>query len=257
MFRYSLWPRARSLKPKAPPTVVRSGSRSLASQSPSSSSPKNPARDGPARPSPLQYMTRAEQLGSLQKAGIGLPSSLTRLPKVLPNFSIQISPRHCLRFIDMPWFNNVGHPKGLLISAWNLDHNKTKPLWKATLISGGQSIVRGKAKARVNVAFLQALRNMGYDGEGRKVDPTMPRGGGNRDAWRRKIAELHGTVQLRGSNALEVWNRPIQDMRKAFEGAIRTMEETMGMTAAGKKANVDGHGSPSERPRSRATRRTY
>lgn len=175
-----------------------------------------------------------------------------KLSQGLKNFGIRIAPSHCLRLIDEQWFTDSGHPKGLMIAERCIDHDKTKPLWRATLVSGGLSIVRGKAKARINTALSQALCNMGYDRDGRKVDPTKPqypeRVGDSRNAWRKSIVELRGTAQIHSNDALDVLNRPFTELRRLLEGAVRSFEEVMGRNAAGQSAHGAIKGTASARP---------
>lgn len=169
---------------------------------------------------------------------------LTRLkPSInFPNFGVRIAPRHCLRQIDLQWFVDTGHPKALLIAERCYDHVKTKPLWKSTLVSGGVSIVRGKAKARINMAMLQALSNMGYNADGRKVDPTKPhypdRVGNSSDAWRKKVVKLHGSLQIHSNDALHVLNRSFDQLLRVCEAVVRSLEEELGRTADGQKAKM-------------------
>lgn len=156
------------------------------------------------------------------------------------NFSMKVAAQHCLKHTDLQWFTDPLHVKGLLITEQCYDMEKTRPLWKSTLISGGQSIVRGKAKARINMALLQALRNMGYDAHGRKVDSSKPsypeRVGDSRDAWREDIVELYGTIHIQSHDALDALNRPFALHLKMFEAAVRALEEEMGRNAAGERA---------------------
>lgn len=201
--------------------------------------PRTTARSPRPPPPPL---SGRQQLRKLQNDGIGLPEELTRvkLPINFPSFSAKIAPRHCLRRIDLQWFVEAGHPKGLLIAERCYDHVKTKPLWRSTLVSGGMSIVRGKAKARINMAFLQALSSMGYDADGKKVDPTKPhypeRVGNSSDAWRKKVVKLHGSLQIHSTDALGVLNRSFDQLCRVCEAVVRSMEEELGQTADGQKA---------------------
>lgn len=256
MFRYSLWSRrARNLEPKCPSTVVCSGTRSLAHRSFSPRPSKKDVPNSAARPSqPLAALTGSQQLRRLQNDGIGQPGDLTRLslPQFPRNFSVRIAPRHCLKHTDLQWFTEPGNVKGLLITEQCYDLDKTRPLWKSTLISGGQSIVRGKAKARLDVALLQALSNLGYDAHGKKVDSSKPsypeRVGDRRDAWRKEIVALYGTVHIQSHDALDALKRPFPELRRMFEAAVRSFEEVMGRDAAGKKASSSDKTSFSGRP---------
>lgn len=171
-----------------------------------------------------------------------------RLSTPIRNFGINIGPRHCLRQMDLDWFGEIAHPKGLLIAERCYDLARTKPLWASTLVMGATPVVRGKAKARVNMALRQALANMGYDAEGRKVDVTKPhypaRVGDGADAWRKKIVKVQGSLHMHAHDALDILNRPFDQLRRAFEQVVRNMEEEMGRTADGQKANMMSSGKP-------------
>lgn len=257
MFRSSLWPGARNLNSPCPKTIVRSASRGLASRSSSSPSAKGRASNGAAQSSPPHASTGWGQLKSLRNHGIGLSGDLTRLQidQGRKNLGFRIAPYHCIKRIEQQWFTETGHPKGLLIAERCYDHDKTKPLWKATLVTGGLAIVRGKAKARINMALMQALRNMGYDRDGRKVDPTKPSDPAwarkSRHDWRKEIVELYGTLHIHSQDALDILNQPFADLRGLCERAVFSMEGKMGRTTADKQTKVSGRPSVSDRSQGR------
>lgn len=269
MLRHSLWPTARNLSPKWPTTAIPSGMRHVAYESRTDSSSR-------AHDPEMAWSGRA-QLRQLKINGVGLPSELTRLQASRnPFVSFRASPRHCLRFIDLQWFGEPGHSKGYLIKERCFDQEKARLLWKATMVTGPERpIIRGKAKARINMAFLHALRNHGYDANGKRLvrsslerippdhRPRPNRDG--RDAWRQDVVDLYGTLQIHSGAALDVVNMAFTKLRTFCESAVRAMEESMGRNADGRLASRSrgsssreismSNNSFSDRPRSQPSRR--
>lgn len=117
-----------------------------------------------------------------------------------------------------------------------------KPLWCSTAMLMGadslNSVVRGKAKYRMHAALHQALRNAGYDDDGRRlekwrlekqaallgVSTVVHRG-------MEHVAQLYGSLHIMAKDARVLLDTPFDDLRKHFDELIRVLEKELGRPA--------------------------
>lgn len=178
----------------------------------------------------------------LHEHGIGSNSEIRSMTSVFQHeIWVKAAPRHAVCFNDMRYFTNTGHPFAEAIVRRYLREHGERPLWLKTAAIGedSKSIVRGKAKHRVNAALKQALQNAGYDAHGRRVseaewarhcaargcEPVVKKG-----SWRRQIVELHGTVDLVAKDPKRIHMMPFVELLAHFEMVVGKFEEWMGRT---------------------------
>lgn len=192
-------------------------------------------------PYPPFTSTGRGQLGVLGKKGIGVPAQLERNSSLnWKGLQIKMSPRHLVHQFDLRYYTEVGHSYGLAVTQRYLA-DEEKPLWFKAITGGNDNkpIVRSKAKYRMNAALKQALRNAGYDAEGRRLSEEERQRnrayGRGRNNYNNEITQLYGTVMITSHEPKVLLNNPFDSLRLHFEKVVRVMEEELGRTADGRQ----------------------
>lgn len=152
----------------------------------------------------------------LRNNEIGVPSNNVTIKYLSKHkISIRASPRHNRKAVDDPSFSQ--NPNGYVevIVREYLRAHREKPLWTTwNVFPVPKPIVRGRCKVRLISAWKQALRNMGYDGHGKRLPP----GDGTE-----KGKDLFGTVEFWVPLPLEIFDVPFETLREYFEGVVRSL----------------------------------
>lgn len=253
MLRCFLRPRGRlSIPPLWLPSLASSGSRSI-----------KLSNLGPLAGASTQYATgavpvsRQAWLKQLANNDIGHHAELQTIGSFKNIVTVKFAPRHVRKFTDEVYFTDIGHPLAEFVVRRYLRAHKEKPLWclKSAPVAE-KSIVRGKFKYRAHAAFKQALRNTGYDADGRRLAESN---GGARNGG---VPELFGTIQILSFAPKEIHNVPFSTLRGFFEKTVGMLEQKLGKAASSRYAGRTRETPrvqmqrPQHQTRTHATRRT-
>lgn len=232
-------PKAKGLlgPPKCLPSLAGAGrSRGVklskivsASSADSRQIPKHQSLYGPFTPLGKKHLAR------LARHGIGLHSELQGASGLdYRGIFVKLAPRHVVGFSDLRYFSELGHAFVESIVRRCLVDHEVKPLWFSVSPRGSaenKPIVRGRAKYRLNAALKQALRNAGYDGQGRRLSekarqeqralvggPVEPR-----------AAQLFGTVEIIARDPKQVHLATFEELRKYCARIVHTLETRIGI----------------------------
>ncbi|KAK1590865.1 uncharacterized protein LY79DRAFT_590108 [Colletotrichum navitas] len=132
----------------------------------------------------------------------------------------RISKRHVMRAFDMDYFteNKYEHPKTVLMRYYYEEYKKNKPLW--LWFYGFSSIdtpaVVSLAKYRMRLALHAALKDRGYDAQGRIIDPESETGIGTT-----LRGDLKGTIACVAKYPRDVVKKlPKKELRLAMDAVV-------------------------------------
>ncbi|KAK1964207.1 hypothetical protein LY78DRAFT_659592 [Colletotrichum sublineola] len=182
---------------------------------------------------------------------IGTPANDYRtmyIPKSLEATSVirfKTSKRHVMRAFDTGYFTEqkYEHPKAVLMRDYYEQDKKKKPLWMWFYGFGGTDTpaVVSMARYRMKLALHAALKDRGYDAQGRIIDPESKTGIGT--ALR---GDLKGTIACIAKSPRDVVKKLAKkDLRLAMDAVvdafIRVHEERQ------RKVKAKGQGGPIRR----------
>lgn len=172
-----------------------------------------------------------ERLAGLMQQNIGLYGELQRAKKLhWKHMSVEIARRHTLQYSDLTYFTTQGSSYAEAV-CMRYSADNAKPLWWRTQALGSSTkpVVRNKATARMNAAFRQALRNAGYDIQGKRLldHQDGPRSGD------KAITRLFGTVLIRSHAPAEVHKMPFKELQDYCKKIVKGVEEDLGQRPGG------------------------
>lgn len=189
-------------------------------------------------------MSGRQWLDRLAKSGIRRHNEYTFTQTLKPVLTIKTAPWHVRKFYDDVYFTDMGHASTEVVVRRYLRQHKERPLWcHATSYASDSAIVRGKFKYRARAALNQALRDAGYDNEGRWIGEGKGRGQVG------PTSELFGTIHISTSSPKEIQTIPFTKLRGFFDEVVRMLEQKLGQTAADRNTSSD-----SEVPRAQVQR---
>ncbi|KAK1986139.1 hypothetical protein LZ30DRAFT_685623 [Colletotrichum cereale] len=147
---------------------------------------------------------------------IAIPNDL----KAIPLTRFRASKRHVMRAFDTGYFteHKYEHPKAVLMRDYYEEDKKTKPLWM--WFYGMSSIdtpaVVSIAKHRMKLALHAALKDRGYDAQGRIIDPESETGIGTT-----LRGDLKGTIACVAKVPRDVVKKlPRKELRLAMDAVV-------------------------------------
>lgn len=171
------------------------------------------------------------RIADLMQHNIGLYRELKTAQKLrCKDMSVDIAGRHTLQYSHLNYFTTQGLAYTEAVCRRYIADN-VKPLWWRTSAIGSSAkpVVRNKATARMNVAFRQALRNAGYDIQGRRL-PDQKNGPRSGD---KAITHLFGTVVIKSHVPIRVCAMPFEDLQGYCERVVRVLEQALGQHPGG------------------------
>ncbi|EFQ26591.1 uncharacterized protein GLRG_02411 [Colletotrichum graminicola M1.001] len=160
-----------------------------------------------------------------EELDIGTPANDYRIIYIPHNLKaksltrFRISKRHVMRAFDTGHFteNKYEHPKAVLMRYYYEEDKKNKPLWLWFYgISTDTPAVVSMAKYRMKLALHAALKNRGYDVQGRLIDPESETGIGT--ALR---GDLKGTIACVAKSPRDVVKKlPKKELRLAMDALV-------------------------------------
>lgn len=189
-----------------------------------------------------QENTGIAQLQYLRTQGVGpanLAHQLGKLKKY--QLTIKVAPQHTVSHNEMRYFGHRAHCWSQSVMRRYLSW-KDKPLWRTTSVLVGEqdfkAIVRGAAKYRINAAMNQALRNAGYDNDGRRLSKeALEKQAALLGVSRVVHAKMDGIGQLYGSmeiivrDALLINQTPFEKLRRYLDDVVLALEREIGRRA--------------------------
>lgn len=181
---------------------------------------------------------------------IGVYSELRPARRLdLGSINVRIGPRHTIQRYDMDCFTSIGRAYTEAVCRRYVAANDKPLWWSAKLVAQGRPVVRNKGSSRMNVAFRQALRDAGYDVEGRRkkvpdgqqaqaqaqAQGSVRRGGAD-EPWRKTITQLYGSVEMTAHEVTSLHKMPFKNLQNHFARVVRGLEEDLGRTADGSRA---------------------
>ncbi|KAK2001090.1 hypothetical protein LX36DRAFT_601971 [Colletotrichum falcatum] len=140
--------------------------------------------------------------------------------KAIPLTRFKMSRRHVMRAYDTGYFMEDKHeqPKAVLMRSYYEEDKKNKPLW--LWFYGFNSIdtpaVVSMAKYRMKLALHAALKDRGYDAQGRIIDPESETGIGTT-----LRGDLKGTIACIAKYPRDIVKKlPKQELRLAMDAVV-------------------------------------
>ncbi|KAJ0160560.1 hypothetical protein CTA2_7741 [Colletotrichum tanaceti] len=194
---------------------------------PISESPQVPDLDQPRSIPDLEKAQLSQQWRQIfDVLDIGIPANDLKTIRLPPAISIahlvvfRASKRHVMRVYDTALFmeTNYQHPKSVLMRHYYEEDKKNKPLWLwfyGVSANSKPAVVR-MAKYCMKLALHAALKDRGYDAQGRLIDPKSEMGMGTT-----LRGDLRGTITCVAKAPKDVVKRlPRQDLRAAADAAV-------------------------------------
>ncbi|KAK2060936.1 hypothetical protein LY76DRAFT_624916 [Colletotrichum caudatum] len=139
--------------------------------------------------------------------------------KAMPLVRFRISKRHVMRAFDTKYFteDKYEHPKAVLMRHYYEEDKKNKPLWMWFYGAGSDSpAVVSMAKYRMKLALHAALKDRGYDAQGRIIDLESETG---IDTALR--GDLKGTIACVAKSPRDVVKKlPKKELRLAMDAVV-------------------------------------
>ncbi|KAK7740702.1 hypothetical protein SLS53_005170 [Cytospora paraplurivora] len=189
-----------------------------------------------------------QRIEGLFAHNIGVYSELRPARRLdLGSINVRIGPRHTIQRFDMDCFTSIGRAYTEAVCRRYVAANGQPLWWSTKLVAQGKPVVRNKGSSRMNVAFRQAMRDAGYDVEGRRkkvpdgqqaqvqAQGKMKRGGAD-EPWRKTIAQLYGSVEICAHDVTSLHKMPFKNLQNYFAKVVRGLEEDLGRTADGSRA---------------------
>ncbi|WQF83075.1 hypothetical protein CDEST_08089 [Colletotrichum destructivum] len=158
---------------------------------------------------------------------IGIPANDLKTVRLVPAIDaarpligFKVSKRHVMRVYDTAYFmeTKYQHPKSVLMRHYYEEHKKNKPLWLwfYGITAIDTPAVRSMAKYHIKLALHAALKDRGYDAQGRLIDPKSETGMGTT-----LRGDLRGTITCVAKTPRDIVKRlPRKDLRAATDAAV-------------------------------------